>query len=318
MSSRISTFPESRSKTSLVSSTTRLASLDAEMRQQRQQQTSSHYPLPVEQQSKSVYGLDDMNASATEMYRRDSGYESTTPQDRQPRSPGTSNRRAGSTTPSRPGSRTRPPTRRAAKSGSSITRLPKTSKLSSRAPLIHNANAHPVTVTPSVYDYNSYHDSSPYDNNNNTHTSYFHFPSPDPQPVGDDILPHPSTHTHTHETHTHESFNDSYAYAADNNSTAIYQAPPQTTHYWTSDQTRRLEYAAIDAASRGFKGWVMRHVVPDCFVPKAKRRVTFDDDTGSVRRYRIELETEESTEKECVSTIIGRGFKKGSSNTWWS
>lgn len=69
--------------------------------------------------------------------------------------------------------------------------------------------------------------------------------------------------------------------------------PPQTTHYWMSDQTRRLEYAAIDAASRGIKGWVMKHVVPDCFVPKENRRLTFDDDTGSVRRYRLELELDD-------------------------
>ncbi|KAL0933901.1 uncharacterized protein CTRU02_210700 [Colletotrichum truncatum] len=71
--------------------------------------------------------------------------------------------------------------------------------------------------------------------------------------------------------------------------------PPQATHYWTSDRTRRLEYAAIDAASRGVKGWVKRHLVPDCFVPKEKH-VAFDDDTGSVRRYRLELD-EEPTEK---------------------
>ncbi|KAJ3578427.1 hypothetical protein NPX13_g2140 [Xylaria arbuscula] len=74
----------------------------------------------------------------------------------------------------------------------------------------------------------------------------------------------------------------------------IYHSPPpQTTHYWMSDHTRRLEYAAIDAASRGIKGWVMKHVVPDCFVPKENRRLTFDDDTGSVRRYRLELELDD-------------------------
>ncbi|KIE01734.1 hypothetical protein MAJ_02539, partial [Metarhizium majus ARSEF 297] len=71
--------------------------------------------------------------------------------------------------------------------------------------------------------------------------------------------------------------------------------PPPTTHYWTSDSTRRLEYAAIDAASRGVKGWIRRHLVPDCFTP---RHVAFDDDSGSVRRYRLELE-EEQDEKAC-------------------
>ncbi|XDG06408.1 hypothetical protein ABKA04_006023 [Annulohypoxylon sp. FPYF3050] len=83
-----------------------------------------------------------------------------------------------------------------------------------------------------------------------------------------------------------------------------YPPPPQTTHYWTSDHTRRLEYAAIDAASRGVKGWFMKHVIPDCFVPKASRRVGFDDDSGSVRRYRLELDCDETGEKN------GNGGKK--------
>ncbi|KAG5960701.1 hypothetical protein E4U58_004574 [Claviceps cyperi] len=66
--------------------------------------------------------------------------------------------------------------------------------------------------------------------------------------------------------------------------------PPATTHYWTSDSTRRLEYAAIDAASRGVKGWIRRHLVPECF---AGRHVGFEDDAGSVRRYRLELDEQE-------------------------
>ncbi|CAK7246170.1 MAG: hypothetical protein STHCBS139747_007793 [Sporothrix thermara] len=285
----------------------------------RKQQPSSHYPLPVEQQSKSVYGLDDISASATAIQRQDSGYESTTPYERQPRISGMSHRHASSTTSSRTDSRTRPAARRAAKSGSSVSRLPKTSKLSSRAPLIHSANAALVTVTPSGYSY-GYHNSNPYDS---AETSYLHFPPPEPHLGADEIFPHPNSPTH-------DDFYDSYAYPVGNNYNngrddsyninynPVYQAPPQTTHYWTSDQTRRLEYAAIDAASRGFKGWMLRHMVPDCFVPKAKRRVTFDDDTGSVRRYRIELETEESLEKDCVSSMMDRGHKKGSSSGWWS
>jgi hypothetical protein len=80
------------------------------------------------------------------------------------------------------------------------------------------------------------------------------------------------------------------------------QLPPQTTHYWTSDRTRRLEYAAIDAASRGIKGWVMRNLVPECIIPKEKRHVGFDDDTGSVRRYRLDLEDgEDMTDMESKS-----------------
>lgn len=66
---------------------------------------------------------------------------------------------------------------------------------------------------------------------------------------------------------------------------------PQTTHYWTSDSTRRLEYAAIDEASRGVKGWVRKHLVPECF---GDRHVHFDDDSGSVRRYRLDLGEEKS------------------------
>ncbi|PKS10927.1 hypothetical protein jhhlp_002685 [Lomentospora prolificans] len=66
--------------------------------------------------------------------------------------------------------------------------------------------------------------------------------------------------------------------------------PPPTTHYWTSDHTRRLEYAAIDAARRGVRGWIRRNLVPDCMAPKDGGHLDFDDDTGSVRRYRLELD----------------------------
>ncbi|KAI1813841.1 hypothetical protein GGS20DRAFT_447273 [Poronia punctata] len=95
-------------------------------------------------------------------------------------------------------------------------------------------------------------------------TSYYYFPPP-------------------------EGISDEEAAAAESQYKTNYP-PPQTTHYWMSDHTRRLEYAAIDAASRGVRGWVMKHVVPDCFVPRENRRVTFDDDSGSVRRYRLELD----------------------------
>jgi hypothetical protein len=87
----------------------------------------------------------------------------------------------------------------------------------------------------------------------------------------------------------------------------VYPLPPQTTHYWTSDRTRRLEYAAIDAASKGVRGWVMRHVVPDCFVPQSKRRVGFEDDRGSVVRYRLELDTEDSMEK--ADPVRAKGWR---------
>lgn len=105
--------------------------------------------------------------------------------------------------------------------------------------------------------------------------------------------------------------------------------PPQTTHYWTSDRTRRLEYAAIDAASRGVRGWVLRHVVPDCFVSSEsgrRRHLGFDDDGGSVRRYRLDLEIE-CPEDAVPPSPVGekpRGFRArsgrggGGRSGWWA
>lgn len=96
--------------------------------------------------------------------------------------------------------------------------------------------------------------------------TYFHFPSPDPME-----LTAPSAQS----------------------AEPPVPLPPQTTHYWTSDSTRRLEYATIDASCRGVKGWMKRNLVPGCFTAKEDRHIAFDDDTGSVRRYRLELEPEE-------------------------
>jgi hypothetical protein len=77
--------------------------------------------------------------------------------------------------------------------------------------------------------------------------------------------------------------------------------PPSTPLYWTSSETRRLEYAAIDAASKGIRGFVTR-LVPDCILPKDLRRTRFsndddadDDDAGSVRRYRLRLPEEKGS-----------------------
>ncbi|RDW66525.1 hypothetical protein BP6252_10160 [Coleophoma cylindrospora] len=78
--------------------------------------------------------------------------------------------------------------------------------------------------------------------------------------------------------------------------------PPTTIQYWTSDSTRRLEYAAIDAASKGVRGFV-RKMIPDCFLPSSTKAKRFhdgdDDDVGSVRRYRLDL-PEEEDESSCV------------------
>lgn len=103
---------------------------------------------------------------------------------------------------------------------------------------------------------------------------------------------------------------------------------PVTVQYWTSPETRRAEYAAIDAASRGLKGFALK-ILPDCMVPKEYKVMGFSEredstnstgetgeelhergrrpstvkgsvgrkagkrgrgDDGSVRRYRIEIE----------------------------
>jgi hypothetical protein len=118
--------------------------------------------------------------------------------------------------------------------------------------------------------------------------AFFHFPSPDPIQLADSepdarVAPTPAP-----------------------------TPPPQTTHYWTSDRTRRLEYAAIDAATRGVKGWVMKHLIPECFVPKENRHVPFDDESGSVRRYRLDLE-EERDEK----VVSIKGFRRRRGWRFW-
>ncbi|KAK3316588.1 hypothetical protein B0H66DRAFT_299109 [Apodospora peruviana] len=129
--------------------------------------------------------------------------------------------------------------------------------------------------------------------------TYFHFPHfTTAEPVADE--------TEMTVTRDHGSGSD-YPSVSD----SAYPPPPQTTHYWTSDRTRRLEYAAIDAASRGIRGWVRRHIVPDCFIPKEKRHIGFEDDRGSVVRYRLELEEgEDGAEK---NTRSGRKRRRG----WW-
>jgi len=107
--------------------------------------------------------------------------------------------------------------------------------------------------------------------------------------------------------HTSSSSNPAYQYVhfpslADSSSSDTQatpsQPPPATVHYWTSEETRRLEYAAIDAASRGIRGFFTR-LVPDCILPASHRRTKFhddgaDSDAGSVRRYRLSFPEEKS------------------------
>jgi len=89
--------------------------------------------------------------------------------------------------------------------------------------------------------------------------------------------------------------------------------PPATVHYWTSEENRRLEYAAIDAASRGVRGLVTK-ILPDCVLPCEYRRPRFhskeedaDSDAGSVRRYRLNLPEEKA---RCTVTLDRKNSNK--------
>ncbi|KAK4654387.1 hypothetical protein QC762_404160 [Podospora pseudocomata] len=201
---------------------------------------------------------------AWEMRRQDSGYESITPA-RKDSFP--SHHKGASTTSlaSNGRKRVRPATRRSPKS----------------APASQLQRSSRNSVSPSP-DYRQSEEVQ-------EEVSYFHFPQPEftSEPALDDTIgSHNPRDFATEGNYTHKS------------EVAVYPLPPQTTHYWTSDQTRRLEYAAIDAASKGVRGWVMRHVVPECFVPPSKRRVGFEDDRGSVIRYRLDLDTEDDGEEK--------------------
>ncbi|KAL6852307.1 hypothetical protein ACO1O0_006850 [Amphichorda felina] len=213
--------------------------------------------------------------AAIHMKRQDSGYESYggTPRSSisQPRpsppprrgtgaSTNTTNTNTGTPSP-RP--RTRPSTRRSAKS------------YNSSAVHIVRTQLPPQTIEPS---------------------SYFHFPSPDP---ADDMHHHNHNYSSPYHEHSgmgpyHHHHHHHHHHDADTD-LPLQTLPPQTTHYWTSDRTRRLEYAAIDAASRGLKGWIRRHLLPDCLAARdGGRHIPFDDDSGSVRRYRLELEEDDA------------------------
>ncbi|KAK7516131.1 uncharacterized protein IWZ02DRAFT_51014 [Phyllosticta citriasiana] len=104
---------------------------------------------------------------------------------------------------------------------------------------------------------------------------------------------------------------------------------PATTMHWNSPSTRRREYAEIDRSTRGLRGLV-RRLTPKCFSTRhlqpfydEKKAARGDDDTASVRRYRIDLPDEEGNEEkkgyEEVSvrpkTAPGR-FGKGMLRGW--
>ncbi|KAK8152133.1 hypothetical protein BKA80DRAFT_258405 [Phyllosticta citrichinensis] len=102
---------------------------------------------------------------------------------------------------------------------------------------------------------------------------------------------------------------------------------PATTMHWTSPSTRRREYAEIDRSTRGLRGLV-RRLTPKCFSTRHlqpfydEKAARSDDDTASVRRYRIDLPDEEGDDEKRghemsvrPSTAPGR-FGKGMLRAW--
>ncbi|EFX02378.1 hypothetical protein CMQ_2427 [Grosmannia clavigera kw1407] len=239
-----------------------------------------HVAAPASKSSHRGSGGDGDTKLPERMHRQDSGYASIDP--RSPSLSRTSTRRQSSfTNPARASSssnhvnRVGTATRRPSKAGLA-TRPPISSK---RSRPTHNTSA------PALYSYG----------NNST----YHEPFPRARAPSGGVDAEPPVSVEMDKETTEEE---------------AYPSPPQTTHYWTSDQTRRLEYAAIDAASQGFKGWMLRHVVPECFVPKDLLRPAFEDETGSVRRYRLELATDDLASKageHCPDVVETSEKKKG-------
>jgi len=249
------------------------------------------YEPPSPPRNKPVSNVHQQHPSSTEMSRQDSGYESLPPRRTSTSTSQSSSRRRTSTVSSGSRPKSRPSVRKSPKASS----YPPSSRASGT----------------SLYMTRSHHHQSAVLLPSSQALQFVQFPSPDP------LDPSPGSAA--------AAASSTQEIASEELVESPFQAPPQTTHYWTSDQTRRLEYAAIDAASRGVKGWVMRHLVPDCFVPRESRRVGFDDDSGSVRRYRLDLDDcEESPSAEKgtfeTSSITSRkgwpwGGRRGSSGS---
>jgi hypothetical protein len=212
------------------------------------------------------------------MQRQDSGYESNTP-----RRTSTSNTNTSSIANSHVGRRWSNGSSRDSSSNSSNGSGVRTRFRDRRPSLRRSAKTHPVQPTRTSAQ--SLHlvrtNTAATQQPPKQPAAFFHFPSPDPIQLADTV---PDRRVQP---------------------TPIPSPPPQTTHYWTSDRTRRLEYAAIDAATRGVKGWVLKHLVPDCFVSCENRHVSFDDDSGSVRRYRLELEDDHHHHHHTEKTMAG-------------
>lgn len=232
-------------------------------------------PPPV---SAAVTPPEEQRPGAREMRRQDSGYESMT---------------AGRDSMSSFNQAT------SANSLSSSTRKRRTRPSAKRSPMSRSATTSPHPRQGRNSAISSPRSSRPSSPQHQQPVEYFHFPHfTSSDPALGEATPTSDLHTPSDPTAT-----PTFAQEPQESS---YPLPPQTTHYWTSDRTRRAEYAAIDAASKGVRGWVFRHVVPDCFIPQSKRRVGFEDDRGSVVRYRLDLDGD--GKEECVRNKGWKGW----------
>ncbi|OHF00981.1 hypothetical protein CORC01_03809 [Colletotrichum orchidophilum] len=246
-----------------------------------------HFPAHPQQQQQPQRHK-DKEPEPTEMRRQDSGYESLPPRSSfsNPRRASTASSSQSSSSPgaAAPRCRGRPTVRRAAKTSP----YPATTARTSGSSLYHPQRPHQQHAQPPA--------------------TFFHFPA---HPTDVELAARRPSHrgggggVEDLELDQRQLLlSPGHQQEGQECSEVAPPLPPQATHYWTSDRTRRLEYAAIDAARTGVTGWMKRHLVPDCFVPKEKH-VAFDDDTGSVRRYRLELDEDMPCEKGCAGRRRG-------------
>lgn len=254
----------------------------------------------------------DKRPDAFKMVRQDSGYESgTTPRTSSSVKRHRTSSKKPSSSPSRSDKTPKRPGLRRSGASHPVSHMPGRSSLTM---------SRPTFLTPQQQQ------------NLNRKNSYFQFPTLENLDQDQDHSTRPSvdlapvilkvnTANLNSENNQSPDPSTSRHRAWSNSPVSPFAVPPPTTHYWTSDRTRQLEYAAIDAASKGVRGWIMRNMVPDCFVPRNARRAGFDDDGGSVRRYRIDLEIE-CPEDSVPPSPVGEkltGFRaRGAKKSWWA
>jgi hypothetical protein len=237
--------------------------------------------------SRHSHNRSSSNATATKMSRTDSGYEPGESPTRERRSTSTSSsrsRRTGRLRSLNSSTTTRPSTKRASRS------LQSTSN-------VHRSGRPPLQSRYTSPRQGATQPQAPY--------TFFQFPSLAPESVS---IPQDTSLPPSHAQNNSQ---------AEPQSTAPQSPPPATISYFLLPETRRLEYAAIDAASRGVRGFMVR-IIPDCILPAEFRRRRLhdpeaeDSDCGSVRRYRLCLEGEEKSVERNNGKFDGRSLGTGS------